>query len=115
MKNALIIQEDLIILKLLERLIRSHGYECKAIRSLEDLNIEDQTKNFDIIISDILFEGISPLDVVFQIQEIILHRSLIIVTNMGQRSIEQDVLASNQVSGFFAVPVDLDEIETLIT
>lgn len=114
MKNALIIQEDLIILKLLERLMRGHGYECRAIRRLEELDIEDQMKGFDIIISDILFDGVAPLDVVFQIQEIIMHKSLIIVTNMGQKRIEEEVLATRRVRGFFAVPLDLDQIETLI-
>lgn len=114
MKSVLIIQEDLVILKILQRLMQLHGYECKAKRSLKELNIEDQTSNFDVIISDILFDGIAPLDFVFQIKEIILHKSLIIVTHMGQPKVEQEVLASNNVNGFFAVPFDLDEIDKLI-
>jgi len=60
-------------------LVILNQYECRAIRSINDLDIEDQSSNFDVIISDILFEGIAPLDFVFQIQEIILHKSLIIV------------------------------------
>lgn len=114
MKKALLIQEDIIILKILERLVTLNQYDCKAIRSLNDLNIEDQQVNFDIIISDILFDGISPLDFVFQIQEIILHKSLIIVTNMGQLNVRLEVMASKNVDGFFAVPIDLNLIEKLI-
>ena len=113
-KTALIIQQDIIILKILERLLRQHSYECKAIRSLAELNIEDQGKNFDYIISDILFDGIAPLDFVFQIQEIILHKSLIIVTNMGQQKVQKEIMDSNNVNGFFAVPFDMDEIENLV-
>ncbi|HSM64024.1 MAG TPA: hypothetical protein VK833_08825, partial [Gillisia sp.] len=90
MRKALVIQEDLIILKILERLVSLNYYECRAIRSINDLNIEDQSENFDVIISDILFEGIAPLDFVFQIQEIILHKSLIIVSNMGQKKIQEE-------------------------
>jgi len=114
MKKALVIQEDIIILNILERLVTLNHYECRAIRSLNDLNIEDQQVNFDIIISDILFDGISPLDFVFQIQEIILHKSLIIVTNMGQLNVRLEVLASKNVDGFFAVPLNMNLIEKLI-
>lgn len=114
MKKALVIQEDIIILNLLERLMNLHSYECKAIRTLSDLDIEDQIIDFDVIISEILFNGIAPLDFVFQIQEIILHKSLIILTNMGQANIKKEVLASGKVEGFFAVPFDLDHIQKLI-
>lgn len=114
MKTALIIQQDIIILKILERMLKLHSYECKAIRTLSELSIEDQAKNFDYIISDILFDGIAPLDFVFQIREIILHKALIIVTNMGQQKVQQEIMESNNVQGFFAVPMDMDEIEKLI-
>lgn len=114
MKKVLVIQEDIIILKILERLMKLHSYDCKAIRTLSDLNIEDQIINFDIIISDILFDGIAPLDFVFQIQEIILHKSLIIVTNMGQDKIADQIRLINKVNGFFAIPFDLDQFEKII-
>lgn len=114
MKKALIIQEDIIILKIMERLMRLNSYDCKAIRTISDLNIEDQAEDFDIIISEILFDGIAPLDFVYQIQEIILHKSLIIVTNMGQERIKNEILETNKVQGFFAVPFDLDRIQNLI-
>tara|TARA_R100000935_G_scaffold40100_1_gene61627 strand:- start:762 stop:1109 length:348 start_codon:yes stop_codon:yes gene_type:complete len=114
MRKALVIQEDLIILMILERLVILNQYDCRAIRSINDLNIEDQSENFDIIISDILFDGIAPLDFVFQIQEIILHKSLIIVTNMGQNKIEKEILASQNVSGFFPIPLDMDHLQKLI-
>jgi len=114
MRKALIIQEDIIILKIIERLVILNQYECRAIRSINDLDIEDQSANFDVIISDILFDGIAPLDFVFQIQEIILHKSLIIVTNMGQNKIEKEILASQNVRGFFPIPLDMDNIEKLI-
>lgn len=114
MKTALVIQEDIIILKILERLMKVNAYDCKAIRSLYDLNIEDQNIDYDIIISDILFDGIAPLDFIFQIGEVLLHRSLVIVTNMGQERIEKDMLASKNVAGFFAVPFDVNNITKLI-
>lgn len=115
MKKALVIQEDIVILKILERLMKLHKYDCKAIRAINDLQIEDQSVNFDIIISDILFDGVAPLDFVFQIQEIILHKSLLIVTNMGQESIRLDILSSEKVDGFFAIPFDMERIENLIS
>lgn len=91
-----------------------NSYDCKAIRTISDLSIDDQTQDFDVIISEILFDGIAPLDFVYQIQEIILHKSLIIVTNMGQKSVKNEILNTQKVEGFFAVPFDLDRIQKLI-
>lgn len=114
MRKVLVIQEDIIILKILERLVRLNDYDCKAIRSLDELNIDDQQTNFEFIITDILFEGIAPLEFVAQVQEILLHRNLIIVTNMGQDKIKQEIFALRGITGFYAVPIDLDEIEAII-
>lgn len=91
-----------------------NSYECRAVRTLAELNIEDQSTNFDIIISEILFDGIAHLDFVNQIQEIILHKEFIILTNMGQAKVKEEVMALNKVKGFFAVPFDLDHIQKLI-
>lgn len=114
MRKVLVIQEDIIILKILERLVRLNDFECKAIRSLDALNIEDQQTNFDFIITDILFEGIAPLEFVAQVQEVLLHKNLLIVTNMGQDKIKQEIFALRGITGFYAVPIDLDEIESTI-
>ncbi|MDT0687437.1 response regulator [Autumnicola psychrophila] len=113
-KLALVIQEDIIILKILERLAISNSYSCKAISSLSHLDIEDQNTNFDVIISDILFDGIAPLEFVSQVQEVILHRNLLIVSNMGQEKIKQETMALKGIAGFFEIPFDLDEIEKLM-
>jgi len=114
MRTALIIQEDIVILKILERMVSLNDYKCKAIRSLDALTIEDQQSNFDFIISDILFDGIAPLQFVAQVQEVIPHKNLLIVTNMGQDKIKKEIFALRGVTGFYAVPIDLDEIEAII-
>lgn len=114
MRKALVIQEDIIILKILQRMMQLNSYDCRAIRTLSELDIDDQTNDFEVIISEILFDGIAPRDFLFQIQEIILHQSLIIITNMGQENIKNDILASPNVKGFFAIPFDLDQIQKLI-
>lgn len=113
-KSALIIQQDLILLKVLERLLLSHSYSCKAIRKLDDLEMEDQTRDFDLIISDILFDGIAPLDFVPQLKEIIPHKSLLIVTSMGQKKIKQDLVKMSPVSGFLSLPFDFKEVEKML-
>lgn len=114
MRKVLVIQEDIIILKILERLVIVNNFECKAIRSLDALTIEDQQINFDFIITDILFEGIAPLEFLTQVQEVIPHKNLLVVTNMGQDKIKQEIFALKDITGFYAVPVDLDEIEATI-
>jgi DNA-binding NtrC family response regulator len=114
-KTALIIQQDLILLKVLERMILTHQYRCKAIRALDELDIEDQTENFDLIISDILFDGIAPMDYVYQLKEIIQHKSLVIITSMGQKKVRQDILKLGHVTSFFAVPFNFDNVEQMLS
>lgn len=114
MRKVLVIQQDIIVLKMLERLVNLNNFECKAIRSLDELSIDDQSSNFDFIITDILFEGIAPLEFVAQVQEVILHKNLLIVTNMGQDKIKQEIFALSGITGFYAAPIDLDEIEETI-
>ncbi len=114
MKKVLVIQEDIIISKILERLVAVNNYSVRAIHSLQALNIEDQETNFDLIITDILFDGIAPLEFVAEVQEVIPHKELLIVTNMGQEKIKKEIYALKGISGFFSVPIDLDEIEAII-
>ncbi|MHA6280066.1 response regulator [Salinimicrobium sp. CAU 1759] len=114
-KTALIIQQDLILLQVLERMILTHHYRCKAIRALDELDIEDQNKNFDLIISDILFDGIAPLDYVHQLKEIIPHKSLLIITSMGQRKVRQEILDIGNISGFFGIPLNFDKVEQMLS
>lgn len=114
MRKVLVIQEDIVIRKILERLVSLNNFKCKAISSIDELSIEDQRTNYDFIISDILFEGIAPLEFVAQIQEILLHKNLLIVTNMGQDKTKQEIFALRGITGFYAVPIDLDEIEATI-
>ena len=113
-KSALIIQQDLILLKVLERMLLSRTYGCKAIRSLNELDLEDQDKDFDLIISDILFDGIAPLDFVLQLQEIIPHKSLLIITSMGQKKVRQDIITMGRVSGFLSVPFNFEQVEIML-
>ncbi len=114
MGKVLVIQEDIIIRRILERLVSINNFECKSIRSLNELNIEDQSTNYDFIISDILFEGIAPLEFVAQVQEVLMHKNLLIVTHMGQEKTKKEIFALRGITGFYAVPIDLDEIEAII-
>lgn len=93
----------------------SHHYECKAIRALDELDIEDQDENFDLIVSDILFDGIAPLDYVYQLKEIIRHKTLLIITSMGQKKVRQEILDMGHVAAFFAVPFNFDRVEKILS
>lgn len=109
--SVLIIQEDIILRKILERLVLSLRFSCEALPSLYDLDLTEQKGDFDVVVTDILFDGMSPLDFAVQIQEAIRLKHLLIVTNMGQENIKREILGIKGVDGFFGVPFDLEEIE----
>jgi len=58
MRKALVIQADIIILKILERLVILNQYECKAIRSINDLEIEDQSENLILLFRTFFLMGL---------------------------------------------------------
>lgn len=110
-KNALIIQEDLILRKILERLVTSVGFSCVALSSLYEFDITEVKDAIHIVITDILFEGIGPLDYPVQLEEAIPLENLMIVTYMGQESIKNEVMGIKNVLGFYDIPFDLDDIQ----
>lgn len=110
-RTALVIQEDLITRKILKKLVTSQGFSCMALASLNDLDFFEVEHGLDVVITDILFDGIGPLDFAVQIQEAIPQKNLLIVTHMGQERIRKDLMKIKGVSGFFGVPFDLDQIE----
>jgi len=111
-RTALVIQEDLIMRKILKKLLTSRGYSCVALASLYDLEFSKIEQGLDVVITDILFEGIGPLDFAVQIQEAIPHKNLIIITYMGQERVKKDLMKIEGVKGFYGIPFDLKEIET---
>lgn len=111
-KTALIIQEDIIMRRILERLVEMSGFSVKACRSIDDLSEKEQEVLFDLVISDILFnDGISSFDFAFRLENEISSKQLFIVTKMGQEVIRQNFLSMDRVDRFFGVPFDLDLLE----
>lgn len=110
-RTALVIQEDIIMRKILQQLVSSLNFSCTALASLYELDFTKIQQGLDVVITDILFEGVGPRDFAVQILEAIPQKNLIIVTNMGQDRIKRDLLKIEGVSGFYGVPFDLDEIE----
>lgn len=112
MKQALVIQEDLIMQKILMRLVMSLGFDCHASSSIDELTAAEKSYIFDLVISDILFDdGISSFDYAFRLGEEIRSKHLYIVTRMGQEIIRQNFLNTKGVNGFFGIPFDLDVLE----
>lgn len=111
-RTALVIQEDLIMRKILKKLLVSRGYSCLALASLYELEFSQIEEGLDVVITDILFDGVGPLDFAVQIQEAIPQKNLIIVTYMGQERIEKDLMNIKGVTGFYGIPLDLEKIES---
>lgn len=100
------------MLKILERLVTSVGFQCRASSSIDTLTTAEMSGMYDVVISDILFDdGISSFDYAFQLKEVIYSKHLFIVTKMGQEMIRKNFLNMEGVDGFYGIPFDLDELE----
>lgn len=107
----MIIQEDMIMQKILQYLLLSLNFEVKVYSSFTEIDLEDQHTPFDVVLTDILFDAISPIEFVLQLQESVNCRNVIVVTNMGQARIAKTISGLPAVKGFFGIPFDLELLE----
>ena len=113
-KRVLIIQEDAIMLKILEYLFLSLDFQVKAVESFTEIELEDQHVFYDVVITDILFEAISPTEFIINLQESINTDNIIVVSNMGQEKVRKNIFALPGVKGFYGIPFDMDLLQQQI-
>ncbi len=83
-KKILVIEDDLLMVKILEFVLRKEGYEITiakdGIEGLEKL----QTSNPDMIITDIILPFKSGLEIISFAKENLKHIPVIVVSSMGE-------------------------------
>ena len=113
-EKVLVVQEDLTLRKVIKNMFIQKGYEVWDIPSLNYLDTGELEHHFKIVVSDILFQGVSPLEFVVQIEEVLHFEKIFIVTSLGQEKIKRNVSRLRSVHGYFDFPIDLTQLETKV-
>lgn len=112
--TVLIIQEDLILRQIIERMFLANDYSCISLSSLEQIKPEDTEHHYRFVVSDLLFQGVSPMEYVNQLREALNYEKIFIVTILGQEKMKRSISRLTQVNAYYEFPVDLEEMEAQI-
>ncbi|WP_081209343.1 hypothetical protein [Salegentibacter sediminis] len=112
--NVLLIQEDLIVRRIIERMFLVNEYNCTSLSSLEQIKPEDISHHYKFVISDLVFRGVSPMEYVIHLQEVLKYEKIIIVSILGQEKMKRNVSRLTEVNAYYKFPVDLEDIEAQI-
>jgi DNA-binding NtrC family response regulator len=109
-KTALIFQEEIILQNILKKMLASIGYSCLAFSSHESMeNIP--SKIYDVVITDVLFEGISSLEYLSTLKGNIKFKRIFVVSDMQMKDLKKNISAILQVDGFYEPPFDIDKLK----
>lgn len=109
-KKSLVLQEDLLLLFVLKKMLESIGYQCEAIDNIDLLNGEDKT-HFDLVITDVLFKGHAPLELISQIKDSLSFGKIYIVSDMELSKLRKSISNIQPIDGFYETPIDLDKFK----
>lgn len=112
--NVLVLQEDLIMRCIIERMFLVNDYKCVSLNSIENISLADKRLHYQFVVSDLLFKGISPMEYVTKLQEALYYEKIFIVTILGQEKMKRSISRLTEVNAYYEFPVDLDEIKAQI-
>lgn len=98
----------------MQRMFQKKGYECIGFASLAEFHDKSPHSHFQIVVTDLLFRGVSSEEYVLKLKEAVKYEKLFVVTMLGQEKIKRSVLRLTKIDGYFDYPVDLETIEAQI-
>lgn len=112
--NALIIQEDVIIREILWAMLKARKYSCVSLNRLEEVEAHHLDPYYDVLISDLLFSGITAKNYVLELKEVFRYEKLIIITALGQERVKRNISKLTEVKAYLDYPVKLELLNDLI-
>ncbi|WP_127845648.1 DNA-binding transcriptional response regulator [Psychroflexus aestuariivivens] len=109
--KTLILINNIILRRILARLCERLGFETLDINALNELTEEQALNKYDIVITDIIFDGISPLGHLSQLSKSLSYQRLIIVSEMELSKIKTNLAEIERADAYFETPFDLDDLE----
>ncbi len=107
-RKVLVVQENIVVNKILKSSFRHRGDLCTAMYSLDAVMAKTFHPVYDIVITDLLFKGIRSVDFIKELTSVVSYHQLVIVTSLGQSKVKREIMESVKIDGYYDFPVDLD-------
>ena len=104
----MLIQENIVMNRILERHLQSKGYHCIALHSLDALKAINFHPKYHLVVTDLLFHGIHYLDFIRELNSLVRYQQFIVVTLLGQEKVKRQVMKLNKIDKYLDYPVDLE-------
>jgi DNA-binding response OmpR family regulator len=108
-KRILVVDDDIIICKLLTTYLHQHGFECHSVHSGEDaLEVLAETQ-FHSVITDLKMEGISGQAVIRRVKSAHPDTKVVMITGSCDETDKKEAF-QNGVDDFFYKPFSMKAI-----
>jgi response regulator RpfG family c-di-GMP phosphodiesterase len=108
-EKILIVDDDAVVRELVADLL-SYGYECEAATSAHEALARCREREYDLVLSDIVMEGMGGLDLVPRVLE--LAPDTVVVMMSGMQTVESAIRAMRAGAFDYVVkPFDIDHFE----
>ncbi len=112
MKKILIVDDSVVILKVIGSFLAEKGFSVYMCDSMEKaLNLSDK-KKFDLVISDSNLRGGSGIELINKIRA--EQPKIKVVLMSGNFDFDNGILKTQKIDAFLQKPFDLKELEVLI-
>lgn len=109
-RKILVIDDDAVVAKSFDRVLKSKGYAVITVRSGEEALLKLKNERYDVVFTDIRMPGMSGIDVAEQVKKSQPWLPVVVITGYG--TVDNEVRAEAAgVSGFLRKPLSPEMIE----
>lgn len=109
-RKILVVDDDPVVGKSIDRVLSSKGYAVITAENGEDALLKVNNEHYDVVFTDIRMPGISGLDVAEQVKASQPWLPVVIITGYGSGTNEERAAAAG-VSGFLRKPLSPEMIQ----
>lgn len=118
MARILLIDDEELVVRTLERLLRKTGYEVFSARNEQEALNHARENEFDLVLSDIRMPGKNGVEIMLEIQRFLSSRGrdrvpVIFLTGFADNKSEQEAQALNPVAYIYK-PFDTEKLLQVI-
>jgi len=115
MKRILILDDELFVLEVLQRILQRIGYQVDVADSREKAFQLFSHTSYDLMLIDIVMPGVSGFEVARQIREMKPSQKIVMTTGLGAETVYEEATMKNvDVDSFLFKPFTFDRVQVVL-
>jgi DNA-binding response OmpR family regulator len=112
-EKILIVEDDAIIISLISRVLKSHGYFVNTARTGKDALAKVQTSDYNLILLDIGLPDMTGIEFLEKIRT--LNRDIIVIMITGHPNLDSSINSINRgADGYLVKPINNEDLIALV-